>query len=421
VAKVFALAAPPDIIVRTKWYIYIRWFLLLAIALPAIISLFIVNGFSGQVQRDILLGLVALSTNLIFYLISRFLKKSKQYKILAISLIAFDIFLISGVIFINGGIESRNPILYVMPILISAAIFGRPAIYKTTFAAIITYDLLIIFDYLNIIHSVGAFDPTLRSWFAYVVNTVVAFTAILIVIGMTVNFITRLLAEKEKQVSESLNALKQAQTIANFGSWEWDIKKDKVYWSEELCRIFNVKNNGSEIGYDQYIKMLHPDDRKLAQDMIAKAIKKRKPYSFEHRIIKSGGSMRYLHGKGQPILDSRGKVVKLIGTAQDITDAKLLEEARNDFVALASHQLRTPATGVKQYLSLLLEGYTGTLPKDQENFIRIAYESNDRQLSIVDDLLNVAQVDSGNLKLRKTKVDLVPLIEEIIKEESLKF
>jgi signal transduction histidine kinase len=421
VAKAFALAVPPDLNLRTRWYIYIRWFLLLAIALPGILSLFIVDGFSKQVARDFALGMVAISTNLIFYLISRLLKSPRHFKHLAISLIAFDIFLVSGVIFINGGIESRNPILYVMPILISAAILGRPAIYKTTLAAIVAYDLLIILDYFNIIHSVGAFDPTLRSWFSYVINTVAAFTAILLIIGATVDFITRLLADKEKQISENLDALKQAQAIANFGSWEWDIKKDKVYWSEELFRIFNVKSTSGEINFDQYINKLHPDDRKQAQDAIKKALKKQKPYSFEHRIIRSNGALRYLYGRGQPILDNKGKVIKLIGTAQDITSAKLLEEARNDFVALASHQLRTPATGVKQYLGLLLEGYAGSLSKDQENFVRIAYDSNDRQLSIVDDLLNVAQIDSGNLRLRKTEVDLIPMFKEIIKEEALKF
>jgi PAS domain S-box-containing protein len=421
VSKISSLAAPPDLIVRTLWYIYIRWFVLLAIALPGIISLFIVDGFSKQLERDIILGLFALSTNALFYVASRLFKTEKQFKILAIILIGFDIFIITGLIFINGGIESRNVLLYVLPILLAAAIFGRRAIYKTTTATIVAYDCVILFDYFNIINTVGAFDPSLHSWFAYVVNTVVFFSAVLIIIGIIVDFITRLLAEKEREVRDHLDALKQAQSIANFGSWEFDIKNNKIFWSEEISNIFTLKNPNGELGVEHFIKLLHPDDRALAQSTIEQAIKKQKPYNFEYRIIRPGGGINYLYGKGHPVVDEHGEVVKLVGWAQDITKARLLEEARNDFVALASHQLRTPATGVKQYLSLLIEGYAGSLSPDQSKFARIAYEANDRQLDIVEDLLNVAQVDSGNLKIRKEKTELVRVIESIVKDEALKF
>jgi PAS domain S-box-containing protein len=410
-----------DITTRTRWYVYVRWYLLLAIALPGMLSLFIVDGWSYQLRRDVLLGAIAVSSNGIFYIFSRLVKSTKGYRRVAVGLIAFDIFLVSVLIFINGGIESRNPILYVMPILISAAIFGRRAIYKTTAAVVIVYDSLIIADYLNIIHSIGAFDPTLRSWFSYVVNTVAFFSAVLILIGLVVDFITRLLAEKEHQASENLLALKQAQAIAKFGSWEWDRKKDKVFWSEELCRIFGVYSPDGYIDYESYIKAIHPEDREMVHATINRALKNAKPFSFDHRIVRPNGSVRYIHGNGQPTVDSSGAVVKMLGTAQDVTEAILLDQARSDFVALASHQLRTPATGVKQYLGLLLEGYAGSLSDDQASFLRIAYESNDRQLSIVDDLLYVAQVDSGNLKLSSERIDLVELLQNIVKDHALKF
>jgi hypothetical protein len=224
-----------DIIARTKWYVYIRWYLLLAIALPGILSLYIVDGWTAELRRDLLLGLFAISTNGIFYLLIRFVKNPKAFYAVAISLVSFDVFLVSVLIFINGGIESRNAILYVFPILFSAAIFGRRGIYVTTASSIFAYDFIIIGSYLNIIPAVGYFDPTIHSRFGYVVNTVAFFSSVLVIIGVAVDFITRLLGEKEVQASESLRALKHAQSIAKFGSWEWDINKDKVFWSEELC------------------------------------------------------------------------------------------------------------------------------------------------------------------------------------------
>jgi PAS domain S-box-containing protein len=410
-----------DIIARTKWYVYIRWYLLLAIALPGILSLYIVDGWTAELRRDLLLGLFAISTNGIFYLLIRFVKNPKAFYAVAISLVSFDVFLVSVLIFINGGIESRNAILYVFPILFSAAIFGRRGIYVTTASSIFAYDFIIIGSYLNIIPAVGYFDPTIHSRFGYVVNTVAFFSSVLVIIGVAVDFITRLLGEKEVQASESLRALKHAQSIAKFGSWEWDINKDKVFWSEELCRMFGINSSDGHIDYKNYIKALHPEDRELATNAISKALKNHKSFSFDHRVIRPNGTIRYLRGNGQPVMNDKGKVIKLIGTAQDITQAKRLEEARHDFVALASHQLRTPATAVKQYLSLLIEGYAGSLTDDQKSFARIAYESNDQQLSIVDDLLNVAQVDSGNLKLRLSPADLVSLINALVKENALKF
>ena len=91
-----------------------------------------------------------------------------------------------------------------------------------------------------------------------------------------------------------------------------------------------------------------------------------------------------------------------------------LNRAKDEFIALASHQLRTPATSVKQYTGMLLENYSGKLTEDQRNMLSIAYESNERQLQVVDSILRVAQIDAGNITLRKEKVDLALLVKEIL-------
>jgi len=88
---------------------------------------------------------------------------------------------------------------------------------------------------------------------------------------------------------------------------------------------------------------------------------------------------------------------------------------------LASHQLRTPATGVKQYLTMVLEGYVGEITEAQRRFLQTANESNDRQLRIIDDILKVAAADAGNLVLTKEKVDLVDLAKTVIAEQATKF
>lgn len=92
-----------------------------------------------------------------------------------------------------------------------------------------------------------------------------------------------------------------------------------------------------------------------------------------------------------------------------------LNKAKDDFISITSHQLRTPATSVKQYTSMLLEGYAGKLSKKQRQFIETAFRNNEIQLRTIDLLLKVAQIDAGKVTLRKENVNLTLLINDILK------
>jgi len=72
-----------------------------------------------------------------------------------------------------------------------------------------------------------------------------------------------------------------------------------------------------------------------------------------------------------------------------------LNKSKDEFISIASHQLRTPATAVKQYIAMVLDGYSGDLTNKQEAILTKAYQSNERQLAIINNLLKVAQIDSG--------------------------
>lgn len=98
-----------------------------------------------------------------------------------------------------------------------------------------------------------------------------------------------------------------------------------------------------------------------------------------------------------------------------------LNKTKDEFISLASHQLRTPATGVKQYLGMVLQGMAGEVPPAQLKFLEKAYESNERQLTIVSDLLKVAQVDAGKVHIRKRPTNVVELIQDVAKEQAETF
>lgn len=112
----------------------------------------------------------------------------------------------------------------------------------------------------------------------------------------------------------------------------------------------------------------------------------------------------------------RGKPIGAIELFRDISDEVRLERARTEFIALASHQLRTPATAVKQYLHMLLDGFAGELTEPQKRFVLTANQGNDRQLRIINDILKVAAADSGDMVLQCAEIDLVELIQSMVDE-----
>lgn len=93
-----------------------------------------------------------------------------------------------------------------------------------------------------------------------------------------------------------------------------------------------------------------------------------------------------------------------------------LQQAKDELLSLASHQLRTPATGVKQYIGMVLDGFAGKVPKQQRELLEQAHKSNERQLQIINEFLYVAKLGSGSLTTTMHRFDLAALVREVVDE-----
>ena len=395
-----------DLLHSIQWYVHVRLLFLTVLSVPGIAAQYFTVGWGTTVQRDLLLLAVGIGTNLLFYTLARLQRSRTALQVLVRIMISLDIALITALIFVKGGIESRSPILYTLPILVSAAIFGRRSSYVAAFACSLAYTGLVVLDYNDIIRSVGAFDPSLRHNLEYVIQSVCFFPSILFVIALAADFITSLLTEKQRQATEHLNNLLTAQEIAKLGSWEWDAQKDTITWSPELYKLFGVQPSAINLTYGTYLQLIHPEDMSAVNKIITTAMKKKAAFQADHRILMADGTIKYVHSQGRSITDNTGQVIKMAGTAQDVSEMHTLDIAKRDFISLASHQLRTPASGVKAFLSILLDGHAGTLSKRQHDFIAKANESNNRQLEIIESLLSLASIQSGKIQLKKEVLDL---------------
>lgn len=239
-----------------------------------------------------------------------------------------------------------------------------------------------------------------------------------------------------RALQRSEERLNLALQTSSMGFWEWEVETNELFWSQELREIYGLGPREA-IDFEKYMSMVHPDDREHAAEVAQESMRSGKTYQFEHRIIAKDGTVHWLLGTGRAYLED-GKPVRMIGTSMNIDAVKQAQElqamnnqlksqraellalnrAKDEFIALASHQLRTPATAVKQYISLLLQEMAGPLSKDQQRYLQTAFNSNERQLRIINDLLKTAQLDSSLYSLKKTKADITQLIAEVIEELS---
>lgn len=140
--------------------------------------------------------------------------------------------------------------------------------------------------------------------------------------------------------------------------------------------------------------------------------------SARGRYVRKDGRVIPVQLTVSPVI-IEGRPSGAIELFRDITEEKQLDIAKDEFVSLASHQLRTPASGVEAVLSMLLSGDLGPLTPDQHKYIGKAAESNRRQLRIIEDILSTAQIDAGKMELELEVIDIIPILKSTVSEHQL--
>ncbi|HVU51877.1 MAG TPA: PAS domain-containing protein [Polyangia bacterium] len=138
------------------------------------------------------------------------------------------------------------------------------------------------------------------------------------VVGTGVDVTVRRKAERE--LARSQARLSEAQRVAHVGSWEWDIARDRVTWSEELYRIYGVDPARHVPTYETFLAAVHPEDRAHTLAVLGKARENCTPFVYDHRILRSDDGVRMLHTRGDVVRDAEGRAARLVGSCWDITD-----------------------------------------------------------------------------------------------------
>ena len=228
----------------------------------------------------------------------------------------------------------------------------------------------------------------------------------------------------ERALSASAERLKEAQRIAQLGSWELDLRTGELIWSDEIFRLFEIDKSRFGATYEAFLDAIHPDDRDRVNQAYTQSLESRAPYEISHRLRMSDGRIKWVHERCASDFDAEGKPLRSVGTVQDVTAQKLNEaalieakqsaesasRAKSEFLANMSHEIRTPMNAVLGLTQLVLDT---ELTHRQQDFLTKAHASARALLGILNDILDYSKIEAGYMSVEQIPFGLEQILEHM--------
>lgn len=260
------------------------------------------------------------------------------------------------------------------------------------------------------------------------------FAQVLANVKMRKEMIHHLVVEMQK-TEESEKKLKESQTMAKLGGWEFDVSKGVFKFNDNFYALFhtNIDEIGSyEMTPDEYAsRFLIAEDYQLVSEEMEKALTTINPdFSnyLEHRILYFDGGTGYLGVKYFILKDKNGNTVKTYGVNQDITEKKLLEldlitakekaeesnRLKTAFINNISHEIRTPLNGILGFSGVMLD--EGISLDEKMEFHHLLEQSTSRLLQTISDIIDISELNAGTIIPKTTDVHVSTLIKNQIEK-----
>lgn len=239
----------------------------------------------------------------------------------------------------------------------------------------------------------------------------------------------------ERALRRGKDRLRMAIESADLGTWDWNLTTNRLTWDAGCKAMFGLLPD-AKVSIETFFEGLHPDDRDRTEQTMQRALDPDSggDFKIEYRTIGiQDGTERWLQARGQAYFDTDNKPRRFVGTIMNITSRKQAEAERerslqreqaareeaerasrikDEFLAILSHELRTPLNPILGWSKLL---QTRKLSEDKTAQALETIERNAKlQTQLIDDLLDVARILRGKLKLDNTSVSLPSTIEAAI-------
>ncbi len=219
--------------------------------------------------------------------------------------------------------------------------------------------------------------------------------------------------------------LSESQKLAHISHFSWDVEKNIIHGSDEYYRIFEI-NPQTLTTLDSTLKVIHPEDKKASERVFSdKHIPQSLHLTDEFRLLMNDGRIKYINRKIRYIINSSGKLIRIIGIIQDITHAKEAEiklvearaqaesanKSKSDFLANMSHEIRTPLNIIIGMIDLALDT---EMTSTQHNFLSKASNASKSLLGIINDILDFSKVEAGKLSIENIPFNVKEIAESVI-------
>ena len=224
------------------------------------------------------------------------------------------------------------------------------------------------------------------------------------------------------------------------GTWEQDLQQGLLFWDEQMFLLRGLAPRPAPLEHGERLSLVHPEDREMVSRLYEQGLSSGKPVEFEFRVHLPDGSWRWLGSRSTTVFDEQGVALRRIGVNWDITDRKNAEaarqekamalresEAKSQFMARMSHELRTPLNAVLGFTQLLLAEAGRVDAGALTTRLGHIRSAGQHLLSLINDVLELSSLDTGELRLQSQPVPLqalaegtLPLLESLAAEHQVR-
>ncbi len=178
-----------------------------------------------------------------------------------------------------------------------------------------------------------------------------------------------LVAQRTAELTRAGKIFDRAQELAHMGSWEWDISRNTLTWSNEIYRIFGLQPQQFAATYEAFMEAVHPNDRELVNRAVQDALADIKSYSVDHRVVRPDGSIRMVHEVGDITRDEKGQPLSMLGTVQDITQLRQAQQQLYQYISIVDENVITSATNVAGRITAVSDAFCRVSGYEREELL----------------------------------------------------
>lgn len=222
------------------------------------------------------------------------------------------------------------------------------------------------------------------------------------------------------KLESQIEKLNQTQRLANIGSWEWDIKTGKVIWSNMMYELLGIEAGAEEPSYDLALKYVHADDKDEYVKTLQHSLEHGLDYNFINRIQRDDGLVIPVISRGKCFKNSKGEVICMIGTVQDVsTQNKLLQENEDlrQFALLATSDLKSPMLTIDNYSKLLSKNCYDQLGETDKMHLTYILHATAKMKLQMNDLLDYFELGQNKTSTFINCNEMLELVLDNLKED----